>query len=258
MQKFLMKYNNAIARYRSGEFGNETLSLYQILSRAGDPNLLDKMCLSELYTLHNSSYGISKHMFDLLISQKRAALLKLDALEKELQSFHIQSHCTGDDLSAAELARDLRLVVRYCFSHEMPEDVEATLSPTDDENYVGEIKVLGPSEKFSFMHEIIHYFRDVGVGNRVQETYTRKKQGKTDSPEEQDINYLTAAAIMPFEVLACDLDKYEQSDAGGDSRFIIQVAQKYSQKQDAVLRRFVEVRKLVDYYNLVATGKIFN
>lgn len=258
MQKFLMKYNNAIAQYRSGEFGSEALSLQQVLSRAGDPNLLDKMCLSELYVLYNDSYGISKHMFSLLLDQKRTALSKLASLENELQSFHIRSYCVDDDLSAIELAKELKLVVHYCTAREMPDDIEATLSPTDDENYVGEIKVLGHSEKFSFMHEIIHYFRDVGVGNRVQHTYTRKKQGKTDSPEEQDVNYLTAAAIMPFEELTHDLYAYEQIDADGDSAFIIQVAQRYSQKQDAVLRRFIEVRKLADYYSLATEGKVFD
>ena len=249
MEKYLRRYNDIILKYRKGDFGESHFSLYEILSKAGDAKLIDKMCLSELKKLYSDSFGISKHMFGLLIERKIKELQKMDTLEKELQTYCINQYCENGNLSAESLAKKLKLAVHYCSSDELPDDVEATLSASDAEEYFGEIKVLNESvQKFSFMHEIIHYFRDVGVGERVTCTYTRKRQGKTESEEEQEVNYLTAAAIMPFDEIVKKLALYENTN--DDDTFIIQVAEEYSQIKSAAMRRFIEVRKLFDYREL--------
>ncbi len=253
MEKYLKKYNDIMLKYRNGGFGESHCSLYEILSKAGDAKLIDKMCPSELQKLCSDSFGISQHMFGLLLEKKIRELQKMDILEKELQTYCINQYCENGNLSAESLARKLKLAVRYCSSDELPNDVEATLSASDAKEYFGEIKVLNESvQKFSFMHEIIHYFRDVGVGKRVTCTYTRKRQGKTDSEEEQEVNYLTAAAIMPFNEIVKKLDLYENTN---DDTVIIQTAEEYSQIKSAVMRRFIEVRKLFDYRELYDRAK---
>lgn len=98
------------------------------------------------------------------------------------------------------------------------------------------------------MHEIIHYFRDVGVGNKVACEYTRKIKGKTETEEEQDINYLTAAAVMPADAIAEDLNEFERMGSDQEDTFLCRMAEKYGQDKSAVLRRFSEVHILSDIF----------
>ena len=52
---------------------------------------------------------------------------------------------------------------------------------------------------------------------------------------------------MPFEQISEVLNDYEKMDCNEEKEFIASTAKKYEQSEDAVLRRLVEVRKLVDY-----------
>ena len=72
MEELLVKYKNIINRYKKGDFGNEVLTLDEILSRAGEKDLLDRMSLTELQSLMNSSSGILKKLFSDLIDRKMA------------------------------------------------------------------------------------------------------------------------------------------------------------------------------------------
>jgi hypothetical protein len=93
--------------------------------------------------------------------------------------------------------------------------------------------------------------RDVGIGNKVECVYARKRKGKTDSAEEQEINYLTAAAVMPIDKIFIDLEKYEKISFEEEPNFLNDMAKKYSQDINAISRRFIEVRSLVDIgYNI--------
>lgn len=47
----LEKYHDALRRYRAGEFGEEHLTLHNILSRTGEPSLLRDMTDGELTDL---------------------------------------------------------------------------------------------------------------------------------------------------------------------------------------------------------------
>ena len=51
----LEKYHDILRRYRAGEFGEEYLSLHDILSRAGEPFLLQEMTADELTALYAES-----------------------------------------------------------------------------------------------------------------------------------------------------------------------------------------------------------
>ncbi len=246
MTKFLKKYNEIMEMYKRGEFGQNHLAMSDILEKAGVPDLFNKMNLSELQYLIDYTSGMTKQMFCCVKIQREQFVEKTKRLEDELTSYGIRQHF-DNNISDADLAEKLKLDVQYFDSTDMPKDVEATLSPSIDENYVGTIKILKECvNKFSYMHEIMHYFRDVGVGNRVLCEYTRKKKGKTDSDEEQEINYLAAAAVMPLEKLVTNLDDYESIDCEQESEFLLQMAEKYGQDVNAISRRFAEVRCLID------------
>ena len=63
MSELLKKYYNIMDMYKNGEFGTEHLSLAEILEKAGDPDLINRMNQSEIQHLIDNSTGLKKHMF---------------------------------------------------------------------------------------------------------------------------------------------------------------------------------------------------
>ena len=234
-------------RYKNGEFGQDNLTVGEILKRAGIPDLFDKMTLSELQDLATNVSGVLKTMVKGIYSRRESAIQKMSQLEQELSSYHISQYCNEDALLLPILKDNLRLNVQYMEYDKLPSDVEALLEPSTDDRYLGVIKILADrTTKFPYMHEIMHYIRDVGVGNKVSRVYTRKVTGKTDSEEEQEINYLTAAAVMPISKVKEDLQEFEQAEGSSEDLFIDDMVKKYGQEYETVRRRFVEVRSISD------------
>lgn len=248
--KYLNEYNSIMSRYRAGEFGADSLSLYDILERANAAGLMEKMDLSEIQRLLDLSSGITKRMFSLIKQREEKRIIDMDGLEQELKNFSIDSYRSRGDHMDETLARNLGLVVQYCENDELPIDTEAMLCPIDDDTFNGVIKIKKDcaTSKFSFRHELIHYFRDVKVGNKVTSAFARKEKGKTPNDEEQDVNYLTAASIMPFDSISARLDEFEAATTQeSEKQLLSSIASEYEQDEDAVLRRLVEVRRLADY-----------
>lgn len=145
----------------------------------------------------------------------------------------------------SELSNKLGLKVEYVT--DMEDDNEAELLPIDDDNYYGLIRLRKELKKykFAYIHEIIHYIFDVGYGNKVTKCFSRKKKGKTTSREEQRINYMTAAYIMPSEQIVEELHNYDHSAPRADEIAFIRTLQtRYEQSETAVIRRIREIRKL--------------
>lgn len=248
--KYLTKYNDILSRYRNGEFGNENLSLYDILEKANAPELIDNMDLSEIQSLLNSASGITKKIFYMLWQETKGKVATMERLEKELAGYRIGSYRNQENSSDNALADTLKLFVKYCGEDELPKDTEAMLCPAEKGPYLGVIKIQKncAATKFSFRHELIHYFRDVKVGNRVTTEFTRKIKGKTPSDKEQEVNYLTAASIMPIKEISTKLEEFENITSHDEEKaFLSILAKEYEQGEDAVLRRLIEVRCLVDY-----------
>lgn len=248
--KYLTKYNDIISRYRNGEFGRENLSLHDILERANAPELIDNMDLSEIQSLLDSSSGIAKKIFYMMRQEAQSKIATMDRLEKELEGYSIWTYRNQENRSDKALADTLKLAVKYCGEGELPKDTEAMLCPVEEGPYLGLIKIQKDcaATKFSFRHELIHYFRDVKVGNRVTTEFARKVKGKTPSEEEQEINYLTAASIMPIKEISTKLEEFEGISAyDKEKAFLSVLAEEYEQSEDAILRRLIEVRRLVDY-----------
>ena len=63
MSELLKKYYHIMDLYKKGEFGTEHLSLAEILEKAGEPDLIDRMNQSEIQHLIDNSTGLKKHMF---------------------------------------------------------------------------------------------------------------------------------------------------------------------------------------------------
>jgi len=63
MTELLKKYYHIMDMYKKGEFGTEHLSLAEILEKAGEPDLIDRMNQSEIQHLIDNSTGLKKHMF---------------------------------------------------------------------------------------------------------------------------------------------------------------------------------------------------
>ena len=71
------KYYEIMSEFRKGKYGNEHLTLAEILKRAGEPDLLHKMSSEELIYICNKTFGIEKMLF------KKMATLKENEEENE-------------------------------------------------------------------------------------------------------------------------------------------------------------------------------
>lgn len=252
--KYLNQYNDIMTKYKQGEYGNENLSMYDILNKANGHDIIDGLNLSEIQNLLDSASGITRKMFSILKQSKERSVAHMKALEDELEDYGIDTYRKGEDMSDTALAQNLNLLVKYCSDDELPKDTEAMLCPVDDPAHFGVIKIQKECAmtSFSFRHEIIHYFRDVKVGNCVTVELARKMKGKTPNDEEQEVNYLTAASIMPLEKISEKLAEFESIQSKKQEKaFLSDLAKEYEQDENAVLRRIVEVRCLVDYMQSV-------
>lgn len=89
------------------------------------------------------------------------------------------------------------------------------------------------------------YVFDVGFGNKVTSSFARKRKGKTDSRDEQRINYKTAAYIMPYEEILKALQEYDKSFPKMNAiQFVRKLQETYEQSETAVIRRIKEVRRI--------------
>lgn len=73
MDKILL-FENIMERYREGEFGNDYLSMHDILEKAGYPNLMNDMTVEEIQKLIDKSSGFTKLMFSNIRSKKMSNL----------------------------------------------------------------------------------------------------------------------------------------------------------------------------------------
>ncbi len=59
----LEEYKEILNRYKNGEFGDEALSLYEILEKAGRLTILDEMSIEEITVLVEKTHGITKSLY---------------------------------------------------------------------------------------------------------------------------------------------------------------------------------------------------
>lgn len=146
-----------------------------------------------------------------------------------------------------ELAKILGLEIAVVQNDALPADTEATLDHSDNPDYFGliQVKQMYRRSQFACIHEIIHYVFDVGTGNYVQQCYARKIRGRTQSPHEQEINYMTASYSMPYDQIKEAIRQYNASSPRMDELvFIHDLCRHYDQERETVLRRIREVKRI--------------
>ena len=72
MSKHLEKYYEIMDRYRNGDFGNQHLTLFDILTAADAPDLIDKMTSEDLQILINNSTGLTKLMYQNFLERRKS------------------------------------------------------------------------------------------------------------------------------------------------------------------------------------------
>lgn len=152
----------------------------------------------------------------------------------------------GNCKSEEEMAERLHLKVEFVPPNRLSPHVEAELSPIEDPNFQGVIRINSEYQNnaFSYLHEIMHYLIDVGAGNQVQQTYTRKSTGCVDSDHDQEINYAMASFMMPYAEMLKAIENYDKNKFRmNEIKFVSDLARKYRQSDRAIIHRIQEVRR---------------
>lgn len=182
-----------------------------------------------------------------ILKNKEPPLTGEEMLELEEILQDIKRRQRFSRLKPYELADKLKLKVEHVRKNDMQKKVEASLGPIEDKRYNGVIRINIDSKNsdFNYIHEIMHYIMDVGVGNKVNKVYTRKKCGHTDCFHEQVINYMAAAYCMPRDEIEKTVDTIDDSWIDINfAKYIRKLGEKYHQTDDAVARRIQEIRKI--------------
>ena len=151
----------------------------------------------------------------------------------------------GSDKDDSYLANKFNLDVLFVNDSEIGDGIEAELAPPVRDGYNGLIRIresLRPSP-FAFTHEIMHYVFDVGVGNVVCETFTRKARGISKSEHEQRIDYLAAANKMRYDKMVAEIARYDNSSPRMNPvSFVNHLCKTYNVDSTSAIRRVQEVR----------------
>ncbi len=150
-------------------------------------------------------------------------------------------------VSGEELAEELGLKVSYVPPQSFDLGVEAELVVPKTSDYYGEIRILNSlaHTPFAFMHEIVHYVFDVGYGNKVSETYSRKIKGMNKPVREQEVDYIAAANCMRYDKILAAIREYDNASPRMNANvFVNGLCVKYGQDRRMVVRRIREVRSI--------------
>lgn len=72
------RYRQIMKQYRTGAFGTEHLTMYQILTSAGEPYLFDKMTPEDLDVLIDESTGFTRQMLSEIRKAKTSPMKPYD------------------------------------------------------------------------------------------------------------------------------------------------------------------------------------
>ena len=147
-----------------------------------------------------------------------------------------------------DLLKKLNLKLEYVNQNNFAPHTEAELCSCDDGKHFGLIRINKKyiNTRFAYMHEVIHYLMDVGIGNKVINVFSRKTKGKTIDEHEQEINYATAAVILKYKDMKKYILEYDDSKPKMDElKFVNNICKKYEQEPTTVILRIKEVRMLM-------------
>lgn len=132
----------------------------------------------------------------------------------------------------------------------------ACLAPSVNSEKSGAIYIKkSAKDNCWFAHELVHYYVDVGEGERVEDTYFRDKDFNINKGPigEQRVEYIAISQSFPltYQELSKKLIALDKENPGLSNRmkFIKSLSEQYDLKPADVLRRVVEVRD-IDKYRL--------
>ena len=169
-------------------------------------------------------------------------------LEEKIKSIWVAQF--GEDVSQEELSQKLKLKVEYVDPQLFDAHVDAELAPIADPDFNGLIRVNGKckDKSFAYVHEIVHYVFDVGIGEKVTNVYRRMSKGYTKDEHDQRINYMTAAVSMPYEKVYPYIREYDESHPKMDELlFVDRLCKDFKQPRAVAIRRVQEVRRIKRY-----------
>lgn len=131
----------------------------------------------------------------------------------------------------------------------LDKDLEAILVPDDNQDYNGRILINSLYEddgEFEYMHEVIHYVLDVGVGKKVNTEFSRHRTGNSNDAHERIVDYYAAVALAPGEKLVEDIKRYRKKwFVTDEASFMRELQKKYSCSEECIRQRFKEVHRLI-------------
>lgn len=183
----------------------------------------------------------------MLLKRKKNTLSTNEMIEIENWLISECDPQIGRISSEEELSKKLKLRVEYVAPEYLAEHVEAELRPIDDDSYNGLIRVNASciGKSFAYLHEIMHYIYDVGIGKKVDRVFTRMARGHTEGAHEQKINYMTAAFTMRYDKIEPRIRAYDESRPRLDAvKFVDDLSNEYKQPRSVVVRRIQEIRRI--------------
>ena len=183
----------------------------------------------------------------MLFKKKKQSLSIKEMIEIENWLTSVCYPEIGRISSEEELSKKLKLKVEYVAAEDLDDHVEAELSPISDNRYNGLIKVNSSciGKSFAYLHEIMHYIYDVGIGKKVDRVFTRMARGHTEGAHEQKINYMTAAFTMRYDKIEPRIRAYDESRPKMDAvKFVDALSHEYNQPRSVVVRRIQEIRRI--------------
>ena len=185
-------------------------------------------------------------MFINIFKRKKKEILSLDELlSVELNVKNKLFERYGWPISKDVVREQMNLDIQTL---DLSPDIEAILQPSCSEEKNGEILVNRLYEddgEFEYMHEVIHYIIDIGVGKKVDKEFRRKHSENSSDAHEREIDSTAAATLIPIFLLLHDIDRYRKNIWLTDEvAFMQELREKYSCSQACLEKRFKEVHRL--------------
>lgn len=184
--------------------------------------------LLNLIVFHKKS-NCEKHLF---------SKEKLEQYEKMLEQY-LKDNNINDTDSIFAICSKLGYTIEECTN--LPKDVEANIVNNKIIRIHKELSI--PEKNFDTAHEIAHVIR--GATGSVART---RHSIKTRNEEEQICDYFAAALLLPLSEMKAHMEQvgYKKMSKKEKLRFISVIAEKKDLREEVVIRRIVEIRRITE------------
>lgn len=144
-------------------------------------------------------------------------------------------------------ARILTILGLNTVIDETSTNIKVSLTKPTVDNANGTIVISGDQtpEDSIWIHEVVRYLLDVGLGKKVTCSANTLKNKKKDNLHEQIINYITMAILLRRKDILKEINKYDANQPKIDElAFVAELCENYGCTEKEIIRRIQEVRKL--------------